>query len=686
MAKYNRKKITKLRKSHIGLSIFALIAISTLGVLMMLILADFALTFLINTKAETDAGRLKSMVDAYDTQVKTGDGDVFGLFDMQEVDYFVTDDTGNIIHSNGENTCDMTRSVDYSDLTVVGQDSYHQIKIYSDRNSGILNPVLIISSEVSARQTISSLLEIMNDEITDKDESSIVKYEIDNGMVSMPYWMCSNTIDGKIFYKGGLTVNSSDLAFIVLILSTLAILVVIIVVALFINVIVNFVDQQRMKKLLFMDNVTQNHNWIRFYLEAGELLEKRKNANKKYAVVNLVFVKYRNFVLCHSVAEGEMELRKTYNKIREHLDRKELCGHDNSSSFALLLMYDDINALRDRIQKLIDELSCINDHHTFGFQAGVELIPASHRRRVYVDVDALYNNACAARMTLAGTDESGIAFFDQKIVEDHKWIDRVHEHQQKALENKEFVVYYQPKYDPRTNKLSGAEALIRWKSADLGFVSPGDFIPIFEENGFITEIDHYMIEHVALDQKAWLDQGLSCVPVSVNVSRAHFIEEDLADQIRDIVAGAGCPPELIEIELTESAFFDNKAVMLRTIGLLKEYGFAVSMDDFGSGYSSLNSLKDLPLDVLKLDAGFFRDITDDSRGEIVVSEAIRLAKNLNMKTVAEGVEEREQVDFLAKEGCDMIQGYYYAKPMPGEEYISRMEKRESEDEGSGEDT
>ena len=173
-------------------------------------------------------------------------------------------------------------------------------------------------------------------------------------------------------------------------------------------------------------------------------------------------------------------------------------------------------------------------------------------------------------------------------------------------------------------------------------------------------------------EKRWYDEGLSCVPVSVNVSRAHFIEDDLAEQIRDIVDEEGAPHNLIEIELTESAFFDDKKALVNTINRLKEYGFAVSMDDFGSGYSSLNSLKDLPLDVLKLDAEFFRGNADGGRQEAVISETIRLAKALNMRTVAEGVEIREQVDFLAAQGCDMIQGYIFDKPITKDEFVQRM--------------
>ena len=238
------------------------------------------------------------------------------------------------------------------------------------------------------------------------------------------------------------------------------------------------------------------------------------------------------------------------------------------------------------------------------------------------------------------------------------------------------MVYYQPKYDPCTDTLKGAEALIRWESPEYGLLTPYKFIPIFEKNGFITQIDHYMISHVARAQKKWLDEGKKCVPISVNVSRVHFAEPDLAEQIRELVDKEGAPHELIEIELTESAFFDDKNAMLRTIAALKEYGFDISMDDFGSGYSSLNSLKDMPLDVLKLDAEFFRGDNAGERGRIVVSEAIKLARSLNMRTVAEGVEIKEQVEFLAQQHCDMIQGYYYAKPMPAQEFEQRIQPQQ----------
>ena len=177
-----------------------------------------------------------------------------------------------------------------------------------------------------------------------------------------------------------------------------------------------------------------------------------------------------------------------------------------------------------------------------------------------------------------------------------------------------------------------------------------------------------MIREVARQQAEWLSQGKEIVPISVNVSRIHFTREDLARHICGIIDEYNVPHDKIELELTESAFFDDKQILLNTVKELREYGFAVSMDDFGAGYSSLNSLKELPLDVVKLDAEFFRDTDEDGRGDIIVGDTIALAKKLDMKIVAEGIETREQVDFLATKECDLIQGYYFAKPMPLDEF------------------
>ena len=203
-------------------------------------------------------------------------------------------------------------------------------------------------------------------------------------------------------------------------------------------------------------------------------------------------------------------------------------------------------------------------------------------------------------------------------------------------------------------------------------VVPGRFVPIFEANGFIKKLDDFMISQVSRLLAEWRVQGKKIVPVSVNVSRAHFALEGLAEHISRLVDSYGPKHEHIELEVTESAFFDDKDVLINTVKQLRVYGFSISMDDFGAGYSSLNSLKDIPLDVLKLDGEFFRGGDENGRGAVIVKEAIRLARELDMRVVAEGVERREQVDFLVSLGCDMIQGFYYAKPMPVKEFEARV--------------
>jgi EAL domain-containing protein (putative c-di-GMP-specific phosphodiesterase class I) len=265
-------------------------------------------------------------------------------------------------------------------------------------------------------------------------------------------------------------------------------------------------------------------------------------------------------------------------------------------------------------------------------------------------------------------NEQKIAFFNIEMSKQKIWERKVEDDMERALMNKEFQVYLQPKFSTGEETLGGAEALVRWIHPTEGFVPPNRFIPIFEQNGFILKLDDFMLEEVAKQQAKWISEGWQVVPISVNVSRAHFTREDLAEHISEIVDRYQVPHEVIELELTESAFFDDKEMLLSTVKKLRDAGFSVSMDDFGAGYSSLNSLKELSLDVLKIDADFFRGSDSLERGMLIVTEVINLAKKLNMKIVAEGIESREQVDFLKEQECDLIQGYYFAKPMPLSEF------------------
>lgn len=240
-----------------------------------------------------------------------------------------------------------------------------------------------------------------------------------------------------------------------------------------------------------------------------------------------------------------------------------------------------------------------------------------------------------------------------------------------AIRRHEFVVYYQPKVDIRTNRLYGAEALIRWKT-DEGMISPGKFIPLFEKNGLVCQLDFYVLRAVCHDLRKWIDDGNDPVCVSSNFSKLHFENTDVVDRIIEIVDEFAIPHKYIEIEITETTYEGRKEILTQVLNRLKESGFSTSIDDFGSGYSSLNILSELDFQVLKLDKAFLDSGIDNMKVRNIVESVITMAKKLQMRVVAEGVEHREELDFLKELSCDLIQGYYFDRPMPVKEFEKRL--------------
>ena len=664
MKKSKEINYRKLTRNNVWVGLVALFAAVCIHVVLLLA-TSILLTYIVESKIQSEIDSIQGMVAIYENSVVPKE-ELYALLDKKGREYFITDGEGKVLHSKGQiEAFDSSNSIRWQSFN-------DNVTYYSNSNIGF------IKSGVGDGMVIN-LLDIFK-EVRAKSADVDFNLRSDEPVVTMPVWQDTLLSDGEThFYaKASVVITVKDALIWFVSYLVITILIAIVILLLVISAIVNHIRNRRTLAVLFGDPVTggKNMNWFVYY--GNRIIRKKKNRDRKYAVVSIELVKYNLYCVCHSMSAGEELLKRINDCLTKNILKKELCARVSSAEFVLLLKYTDEARIQKRVSHIISQLEALSEEHKFGFQAGITVVDPTKTGEVLknghirMDIKKEFNYAKAAAGALSVTDESGVALLDDKMIEEQRWIDTVCEKQQSALDNEEFVVYYQPKYDPRTDKLTGAEALIRWQSPEFGFIPPGRIIPIFEQNGFITQIDHYMIRHVARDQKKWLDEGRNCVPVSVNVSRAHFAEDDLADQICALVDEEKTPHELIEIELTESAFFDDKKAMLAVIAKLKNYGFAVSMDDFGSGYSSLNSLKDMPLDVLKLDAEFFRGDGEDGRAQIVVSEAIRLAKNLNMRTVAEGVEVKEQVDFLAKEGCDMIQGYYYAKPMPADEFVTRI--------------
>ncbi|MEK7737478.1 MAG: GGDEF domain-containing phosphodiesterase, partial [Pseudomonadota bacterium] len=238
----------------------------------------------------------------------------------------------------------------------------------------------------------------------------------------------------------------------------------------------------------------------------------------------------------------------------------------------------------------------------------------------------------------------------------------------RALENGEFFLCYKPQIDLINKRIIGMETLIRWRHPQRGLISPANFIPMAEEVGLIVPIGSWVLRTACAQAKAWEDAGLPQIKLSVNLSARQFIQPDLAATVRLILAETGFPPEHLELELTESLIMHNAELFIATLRSLKEIGIELAIDDFGTGYSSLSYLKRFPIDRLKIDQSFIRDIHTDPDSAAISQAVITLGHSLGLKVIAEGVETAEQLDFLHTYRCDEIQGYFYSKPLPAEEF------------------
>ncbi len=496
-----------------------------------------------------------------------------------------------------------------------------------------------------------------------EDSAKDADFDIADPFTRLKLWLVVPVNGMDVMVLNNIPIYVQDFSMMVLCVVLCGLLIAVFTIYHLASFISTVLGMRKTTKILYTDMVTGGDNWLSFIRKGTNLLRQNFIWKRNYAVVHLEMRKYRSFCTCFGVSKGQELIEKYYAALKKEISRSEVAAHRENAEFGLLLTYTDKAQLEERIRRIENRLNAVMPGMKAYFAVGVYLIQSGER-----DVEQLHNNAMIACESLGEEAESRAAFFDVEMNNLKLWERKVEDDMDRALANREFQVYLQPKISTTGEALGGAEALVRWIHPTEGFIAPNRFIPIFEKNGFILKLDDYMLEEIARVQAGWLAKGRRLVPISVNVSRAHFTRENLAEHICAIVDKYKVPHNVIELELTESAFFDDKRVLINTVQKLRAAGFPVSMDDFGAGYSSLNSLKELQIDVLKIDANFFRGADSEERGMLIVSEVIDLAKKLDMKIVAEGIESREQVDFLTEQECDLIQGYFYAKPMPVAEF------------------
>lgn len=412
------------------------------------------------------------------------------------------------------------------------------------------------------------------------------------------------------------------------------------------------------------DLLTDSYNINSFSEEAESILIE--NHYDQFALLNFDINKFNQMNETLGYSQGDELLQETSTMFKRTLTDNELFGRIIGNRFLALLQYNTIEDLEDRIGSYFakfNKLLCTQgDCSNLSLIMGIYLIEANDRIAIAID------RANIARKSIRERHKNNYTYFDinmkTNIIKRHN-IENI---MVNSLKRKEFCVYYQPKFNLNTGNIYGAEALIRWNHKN-GIIYPNDFIPIFEENGFITEIDYFVFEEVCKQLRYLIDNQNKVVPVSVNFSRLHFKENTLLQNLITILDKYKISPELIEIEITESAMTDNCNYLIPLLEQIRQLGIRLSMDDFGSGLSSLNALRILPFDTLKLDKNFFRTDTTTIKERIVISNIVNMAKELNMEIISEGVETTQQATFLKSIGCEYAQGYLFAKPMPAKEYI-----------------
>ncbi len=415
------------------------------------------------------------------------------------------------------------------------------------------------------------------------------------------------------------------------------------------------------------DRITGLYSRNFFYEYANRLFQYHTEMHMDAAVLNIE--QFHSVNAVNGREFGDSVLKRIGEEIRAFISGTQgIASRVEADRFDLYCLHQpDYRAVLNRIQEAVNRHSPnVSIHLRMGvmpWREGVEPV-------------LMLDRAQAACNMVRGNYQNPLMIYNEEMQAQELMNRRLLNDLKSAVSEHQLQVYYQPKYDIQCDppRLSSAEALIRWKHPELGMVSPGQFVPLFEGNGLISRVDHYVWEEAARQVREWKDRYGFVLPVSVNLSRADVFDPALVDRLIRLIEENHLDYKDIKLEVTESAYTDKASTVLETIHRLRELGFEIEMDDFGSGYSSLNMLSDMPIDVLKMDMKFVRNIETSDTDMRLVKLILDIARYLGVKVVAEGVETEGQLRLLKDVGCDLIQGFYFSRPVPPEEFEKLIEK------------
>ena len=413
-----------------------------------------------------------------------------------------------------------------------------------------------------------------------------------------------------------------------------------------------------------MDGLTKIPNRIRFYDHAQRAVQ---DINKDYAIVVFDIERFKSINDVYGITEGDEALKHIANVLKDLYGIEENYGRMHSDMFAFYMDYSNKGDIIKEIEKIRKRINTNDLSFDINTTFGIYLVTDRS-----IPINLMCDRAMMAEKTVKGNIMKFCAFYDEHYREEMLRADEIEKDMERALAAKEYEMYLQPKYNLIDNTLCGAEVLCRWMHPTKGMIPPNDFIPLFEKNGFILKLDEYMWENACRTIRKWLDEGRRPVPISVNISRYHIQHNNLEEVLMSLMHRYDLKPCMLNLEITESLFLDKPEELNRVLVKLQNLGFRLEVDDFGSGFSSLNLIRNISVDTIKIDKDFLDSEISTEKGKIVVNHTIGMAKDLKLQVIAEGVETKEHVEFLKKSHCDIAQGFFFAKPMP----LSEFEKLE----------
>lgn len=414
------------------------------------------------------------------------------------------------------------------------------------------------------------------------------------------------------------------------------------------------------EKVYSIDSLTKINNIIGFSLASKKIL--KKYPHNSYIMILFDIQKFRYINHIYGYSYGDKILISIAKALNKKFNKEQTCARINADNFMILAKYYD-EFPKDFEKLLLEVLSVDKKNILSNYKIGFYII--DNKKEL---IKLMIDKVSYAWKYIKNNPNKNVSFYTEILMNEIMEEEILESDMKKALINNEFQVYMQPKIDLKKGEICGAEALARWISPKMGFMFPDKFIPLFEKNGFIVELDFFILEVMLKKMKALTYDGINNFTVSVNQSRATICDPMYISRLTELINKYEVSPSLIELEVTESIFTVNCDDILKVIAIAKGMGFKISMDDFGSGYSSLNLLKEMPINELKLDRIFLNETSTSTRSKLIIKNIIEMAKALEIEVVCEGVETLEQVDFLKEIHCDMAQGYYFGKPMPMEQF------------------